>query len=568
MKIKNKGIKEKFEFVLPYWKNGVIPVLFLLVSTAISFVYPLFSKWAIDDIVIRQHYDKLIYLSGAFLALILVQRLFAFLNEITFFKFQKTSILSIQKDLLKKVFFYPMDFFDKNHSGYLMGRIRGDVAGLSYIFSAALVMFFMDGIKFIATFFILMSMNVKLTLISISVLPFLVLKMFHSRSDIKRINERILEENARLEKELSDTFQGIEVLKSFSKEEEGIVRAGNALADYQHIEVERNVITSRYRNVLDLMVNLGQVLLLYFGISEVISGQLTIGSYMAFSAYLMYVIAPVRNLSNVTILFDYAKRSFDRIKELRDILPEDSGEVDLPHIERIDLKDIEFAYQGNGKDMTAGSIIKDLNFSIRQGDKILIEGRSGSGKSTMIKLLLGLYRPQQGEVEYNGINLKEINLKKLREQIGYISQNIFLFNKTIRENLVFGNRQISDKEILNLLKRCRLERRIKSLDKGLDEEISEKGVNFSGGERQRIALARALIKQPDIIIIDEGTSNLDIQMEDEILKIIEEQFKDKIIIRVTHRKVEAGNWKILQIPDTQSISAKRPPILPVPPGNA
>lgn len=563
MKIKRlKGMKENFYFFLPYWKKGLIPVLFLLVSTAISFIYPLFSKWAIDDVVMQKNYEKLILLTGAFLMLILVQRVFAYLNEITFFKFQKTSILGIQKDLLKKVFYYPMDFFDKNHSGYLMGRIRGDVAGLSYIFSAALVMFFMDAVKFIGTFFILMTMSVKLTLISISILPFLVLKMIHSRGDIKKINEKILEENARLEKELSDTFQGVEVLKSFSKEEEGIARAGDALGNYQQIDVERNIITARYRNILDLMVNLGQVLLLYFGISEIIAGRLTIGSYMAFSAYLMYVIAPVRNLSNVTILFDYAKRSYNRIKELLNILPEDSGDVVLDSIEDIQLKNVEFSYQGNGKDSSTGSVIKDLNFSIRRGDKILIEGKSGSGKSTMIKLLLGLYRPQQGAVEYNGINLKEINLKKLREQIGYISQNIFLFNKTVRENLVFGNRHIADKEIMNLLKKCRLERRIKDLENGLDEEISEKGVNFSGGEKQRIALARALIKQPDIIIIDEGTSNLDIKMEDEILKIIENQFKDKIIIRVTHRQVEDMNWKILQIPDPNTIAAPKTTPLP------
>ncbi len=136
-------MKKVCGFLIPYWKKGIIPVLFLLISTFISFVFPLFPKWAIDDVVIKKNYDKLLFLAIAFLVLILFQRLFSYLNEITFFKFQKRSILSIQRNLLKKVFYYPMEFFDKNHSGYLMGRIRGDVAGLSYIFSSGLVMFFM-----------------------------------------------------------------------------------------------------------------------------------------------------------------------------------------------------------------------------------------------------------------------------------------------------------------------------------------------------------------------------------------------------------------------------------------
>jgi ABC-type bacteriocin/lantibiotic exporter with double-glycine peptidase domain len=529
-------MKIAIKFILPYWKKGIIPVLFLLISTFISFVFPLFPKWAIDDVVIKKNYDKLLFLAIAFLILILFQRLFSYLNEITFFKFQKKSILSIQKKLLKKVFYYPMEFFDKNHSGYLMGRIRGDVAGLSYIFSSGLVMFFMDFVKFIGTFIILLTMNVKLTLISICILPFLMIKIINSKSSMRKINEKILEENARLEKELSDSFQGIEVLKSFSKEEEGIKRTGDALSDYQKIEVKRNVILSKYGNIIDFIVHLGEVLLLYFGIREVISGNLSIGGYIAFSGYLIYLYSPIRNLSNVMIFFDYAKRSYDRIKELLDILPEDIGNLEVSEIEKIEVKGLSFSY--NGKD----GVIKDLNFEINKRDKVLIEGESGSGKSTLIKLILGLYRPQKGEVNINGINLKEININKLREKFGYISQNIFLFNKTLRENLIFNSKNITDDKLLNLIQECRLDIKIKSLKKGLDEIVSEKGANFSGGEKQRIALVRAMIKDPDVIIIDEGTSNIDIKTEQEILKIVEKKFKDKIIIRITHREVKAKNW--------------------------
>lgn len=530
-------LKSIFKFVAPYWKKGIIPVLFLLVSTVISFVYPLFSKWAVDGVVIRKNYDSLLPLAASFLALILFQRLFAYLNEITFFKFQKDSILDIQVNLLKKVFFYPMDFFDKNHSGYLMGRVRGDVAGLSYIFSSGLIMAVMDFVKFFGVFVILLAMNVKLTLISITILPFLVFKILNSQPRIKEVNEKILEENARLEKELSDTFQGIEVLKSFSKEEEGINRTEDGLAGYQKIEVKRNVVLARYNNIVNLIVHVGQVLLLYFGISEVIANNLSLGGYMAFSGYLVFVYAPIRNLGSLTIFFDFAKRSYNRIKELLDILPEDSGNVTIDKIEKIEGKNLSFSYEdGNG-------IIENLDFTIKKGEKILIEGESGSGKSTLIKLLLGLYRPQRGEIEYNGTALKELDLKNLRERVGYISQNVFLFNKTIKDNIVLGNKAIADDELIKLLKECNLNTRVMGFEKGIYQEISEKGYNFSGGERQRIALARALVKDPGIIILDEGTSNLDRETEEDLLKKIEEKFSGKIIIRVTHRQVDEGDWR-------------------------
>ncbi len=533
--------KEIISFFAPYWKKGIIPVSFLLVSTVISFLYPLFPKWAIDDIVLKKNAGNLAALAMLFAVLIVVQRLCSYLNEVTFFKFQKESILDIQRKLLDKVFHYPMEFFDKNHSGYLMGRIRGDVAGLNFIFSEGLVMIGMDMIKFIGTFVILLTLHVQLTLICMATLPFLVFKIVNSRSQIKSVNKKILQENALVEKELSDTFQGIEVLKSHSREAEGKERSAKALSGYQEIEVKRNVIFSKYRNLVTLIVNIGQVFLLYFGIREVLAARLTIGSYMAFSGYLVFLYAPIQNFSSLFLLFDFAKRSFKRLKELFNILPEDSGEFEIKDIHRIEMKNLDFSYNGNGE------LIKDVNLRIRKGDKVLIAGDSGSGKSTLMKLLLGLYRPQKGHILYNGRDIKEIDLKELRDRIGFISQDTFLFNKTIRENIVFGNNGISGEKVMRILEECKMKDKISSLDKGLDHLVCEKGNNFSGGEKQRISLARTLIKNPDVIILDEATANLDKKTEAEIEKIVFQKSKDKIIIKISHHQDDIEGWKVLHL---------------------
>lgn len=534
-------MKQIAKFILPYWRKGILPIFFLLISTAISFFFPMFPKWAIDEIITGRKVELLPWLAGIFLAMIVLQRLFSYLNEITFFKFQKDSILDIQKRLTRRVFYYPMEFFDKNHSGYLMGRIHGDVAGLSFIFSHSMVMVLMDAVKFTAVLFILLSMNVKLTLYSMILLPLLLVKIFVSRDNIKEVNSKILEENAKLQKEMSDTLQGVEVLKSFSREEEGIARMETGLGEFQKVEVERNLIHARYRSIVDIMVHTGEVFLLYFGMQAILAGELTIGSYVAFSGYILFIYGPVQNLSTTFVWLDYAKRSYDRIKELLDILPEDNGERQLESIEHIEAKQLEFAYEG--KD----TIINNLNLSIKRGEKVLLEGESGSGKSTLLKLLLGLYRPKSGKIFYNGIELAEVDLKKLREKVGYISQSVFLFNKTIKENIVFNRTDITDSELEQLLEKCKLSGRVNEFKDGLYEVISEKGVNFSGGEKQRLALARALVKDPEIIIIDEGTSNLDIDTEKEILATIDEAFKDKIIIRITHREVTEPGWKRIKL---------------------
>ncbi len=537
-------MREIFKFISPYWKRGIIPVIFLLFSTGISILYPLFPKWAIDNVFLKGHYERLIILAGLFLILIFLQRLFSYLNETTFFKFQRNTILNIQKDLLNRIFQFPLDFFDRKHSGYLVGRIRNDVSGLSYIFSEGIVMVLMDAIKFFAGIFILFTLNIKLTLICISIVPFLIFKIISSKDEIKRINEEILEEHAKVEKELSDVFQGVEVLKSFSKEEIGRIRAEKALSKFNQIEIKRNLKLSFYRNFIDLTVHIGEVLLLYFGIRELILGNLSMGSYIAFNGYLIYLYYPIRNLSYANIYFDYAKRSYRRIRELMDILPENRGEKEIENIESIEVKNLAFSYDGQR------DILKNIDFTIKKGERILISGESGTGKSTLVKLLLGLYRPKEGEIFYNEVSLDELDKRKLREKIGYISQNIFLFNSTLRENLLLG-KECSDEELERILRECKLEERIRK--KGdhlsnslLDIEVSEKGLNFSGGERQLIALARALVKKPELIILDEAVANLDIETAKEIEGMIDSKFKNSIIIKISHRGEQKG-WRVIEL---------------------
>lgn len=523
-----RQLKEAMLFFMPYWRRGTFPIVNLFIVTVISFVFPLFPKWALDEVVGKKNTGLLPRIVVFFLVLVVLQRFFSYLYQTTFFKFERQSILDIQKKLVDRILNYPMEFFNKNHSGYIMGRIRGDVAGLGYIFSDTLVMAVMEFFKFWGSLFILITMNVKLTFICCIPIPIILFEIYRNRKDIKDINKSLIQENAKVEQELSDTFQGIEVLKTFSKEKEGSKRTENSLRSYQEIEIKRKLLISRYNNTITLISNIGGTLLLFFGISDIIANKISIGSYMAFSIYLGYLYTPVQNLSHSFVSIDHAKRSYDRISELLKLLPEDNGSIEISEIDNVEINNLNFSYDGKQE------IFNGFNLCMKKGDKVLFKGKSGSGKSTLTKLLLGLYRPSKGEVYYNGVELREINLNKLREKIGFISQNTFLFNKTIRENILFSNNHYTNEELFQILDQCRIKDKILSLANGIDHVVSEKGDDFSGGEKQRISLARALVKKPDLIILDEATSNIDKETRAEIENIIHEQFKDKIIIEISH----------------------------------
>ncbi len=530
---------------LKRWKVGLLAIICLLISTLITMIYPMFMKWGVDELVLSKDIENLLKYSGMFFILIIIERILSYISGVKYFEFQKLSIYEIQKELIRRLFEYPLEFFDNKHSGYLIGRIRGDVEGLSYLYSEGLLTGIMDIIRIVVSIIILIGMNVKLTIIVSLIIPLVVYKLVRSRPKISEINNQMMEENAKTEEELSDVFQGIEEYKSMSREDEGIKRSYDGLERYMKIQIKRNRIIISYNNIIDLLIRIGSLLFFYFGLREVISGKLSIGSFMAFNGYLMYMYSPLKTISLMNIFVEYARKSYERVKELMLIMTgDDKGKDEIKEIEKIEVKDLVFGYK-NGK-----KVLNGINTEIKRGERLEIRGKSGSGKSTLVKLLLGLYENEEGEIRYNGTDIKKISKTSIRKRIGYVTQNIFLFKRSIRENILLGEeRDIDDKRIMEVLRECKLEEKIRSLEGGLDYIVEEKGKNFSGGERQRIALARAIIKEPDVIILDEATSNIDKETSKEIEEMILKKFREKVIIKISHKERKENNklWKILDL---------------------
>ncbi len=488
------------ELIFNYWVKGKKVVFTLFISMGFSILYPLYPKWGIE--VLNSHwngeykYRYIIILFLLFFLTLILKSLFNFINQIEFFKFQKKVNINIQEKILDAIFSYPLHFFDKKHSGNLTERLRTDVVALSFIFSERFLSLFINMLKIIIISIILIVFSIKFFLISIGIYIIIAAFIIFYKKHIDVINSRLLKSLEETGGQLSDIFQGIEVIKVFSIEKKEKYNVLNILKKIQDIEIERNKIFSIYFATSDFIINLIMVVTFYFGFIDVINKRILLSNFIAVWGYIGIFSISLRDIANSLVYFSHSKESYFRIQELLNSLPEDSGEKIIDRIKEIEVKNLGFSYDGERE------IIKGLNFRIGRGDKVLVKGRSGSGKSTLIKLMLGLYKPKDGGIYYNGINLKELELKSLREKIGYISQNIFLFNRSVRDNIVLEEeRKISDDEIKRVLKECGLFEKIEALTGGLDYMISEKGYNFSGGERQRIALARALIKEPEVIIL-------------------------------------------------------------------
>ena len=335
-------------FLKPYWKKGILPTLFLLVSSAIGVVFPLFPKWAIDTIINGNGTTKLPTLMVLFILFVIAQRIFDYLNVVTFFNFQRVCILDIQKRLLKKMFHFPLEFFNNNHSGYLLGRIRGDIEGLGFLFSDTLIMGGIELIKVFAIFIILVSFNLKLSLICFTVIPAVVFKFVITKHKFTIINKKLIETNSSIHQEISDVFQGIELIKTNAKEYHGFNKTVQALEKYQKLFIVKQKLISKHIGTINLIIHLGSGLLLYFGILEIQNHHLTIGEFISFISYFAIVFTALKEISQLATHYDYAKKSFDRVDELLKILPETSGKEDIDKIQSIEVKHLSFSIN-NGK---------------------------------------------------------------------------------------------------------------------------------------------------------------------------------------------------------------------------
>lgn len=528
------SIAKAFKAIIwPRRKLVFIGLFLIILGRLAGFVLPLKSKELLDEIVPNGDLNALYDLIWMVLLALLVQAITSFLL---------TRILSVQAQYLiselraqvqKKVLSLPISFFDNEKSGALVSRIMSDVEGVRNLIGTGLVQLVGGTITAVVSLVLLIRINVTMTLfvfLPVGVFGYVALRAFKYIRPIFRKRGQI---NAEVKGRLTETLAGVRVIKGFGAEaqenksfEEGVDRL------FQNVKRSLTA-TAIMQSSSTFLLGFASVGIMGMGGYNMINGTLTVGDFLLFTLLLAFLVAPILQMSNIGSQLTEALAGLDRTEELMNMTPEDElGDrtIVLDKLEgNLVFDNVSFSYE-QGKE-----VIHNISFNAPAGSTIALVGSSGSGKSTIAGLSATFLNPQEGTITMDGQDVSKVKLSSFRQHLGVVLQDEFLFEGTIRENILFPRPYATETQLLQAVQAGYVNEFTDRFDEGLDTLIGERGVKLSGGQRQRIAIARAILADPKIIILDEATSNLDTESEALIQKSLSELVKDRTTIVIAHR---------------------------------
>jgi len=511
----------------------LIGLVLIVLSRLASLVLPWKSKALIDDVIPNRDYEQLKSLLLIVGIAILVQAVTSFLL---------TRILSVQAQYLiselraqvqKKVLSLPISFFDNTKSGALVSRIMTDVEGVRNLIGTGLVQMVGGTITAVISLVLLIRISPSMTLfvlVPVAVFGFIALKAFGYIRPIFRVRGKI---NAEVTGRLTETLAGVRVIKAFNAEdqenktfEKGVERL------FQNVKKSLTA-TALMTSSSTFLLGIASTGIMGIGGYKIIMGDLTVGDFLSFTLFLGFMIAPIVQMSNIGSQLTEAFAGLDRTEELMNMTAEEDNEartIELQTIKGdIEFHDVSFSYEA-GKE-----VLHNINLTAPAGSVTALVGSSGSGKSTIAGLSATFLTPKKGKVLIDNQDLSKVKLRTYRKYLGVVLQDEFLFEGTIRENIIFPRPDASEDDLQNAVKAAYVNEFTDRFDDGLDTLIGERGVKLSGGQRQRLAIARAILANPKIIILDEATSNLDTESEALIQKSLAELMKNRTTIVIAHR---------------------------------
>ncbi len=526
------SLKNLRPFVGRHYRKGLLGVLLIMVTSLLGFPQPLIMRYLVDDVILGRQLGLLAVAIILLAGITLAEKLTSLLQKFYFARFEQEATLDIQQDLLNHVLRFPKAFFDENQTGYLMSRLSSDVEGLRWFFSGTIVYILSNILRFGGGVVLLFYLEWRLAVGVLVILPGLVFCMRYFSEKIHVLSHQDMEQQATVSSHLQESLSSVSLIKAFSTEARSVKRLMSQLKEAFHISLEQTTVSSVANLVITSMPGVAKVTVLALGAYWVIQGHWSLGSLLAFIAYLAYVFGPAQFLATANLELQNARAALERVSALYDIVPEENIRTGK-RVERlageIKFKNVSFSYDGRE------SVLDNISFSIHPGERIAIVGPSGVGKTTLVSLILRFYSPTSGEIYFDGQPASSYELGSLRQRIGYVSQSTLLLSGTIMENLCYGNPDASEAEVVRAARVAAIHDFIESLPNGYETEIGEKGVNLSEGQKQRLALARALVKDPDILVLDEPTAALDSQMERTIFQSLPSYIKGKTLFVVAHR---------------------------------
>ncbi|WP_252217071.1 peptidase domain-containing ABC transporter [Clostridium sp. VAP41] len=529
-----KGLFERFWGLIKVQKGLLIKIFISsLLITFLGIAGSFYFQFLIDDILPNNLSQKLLLVSMAMLALATFKIVTEFLRVILFIHMAQNIDIPLLLGYYNHVINLPMKFFSTRKVGEIISRFN-DGCKIRDAISSATLTLMIDVLMAIVGGAILYIQSSKLFFVcTIPICLYLIL-VFGFKNKLEKVNRDVMEDDAVLTSYLVESIEGIETVKAFNGEKRVEIETKSKFMKFMKSLFKHGYTYNLQDALMNAVKGIFGICILWLGGVFVLKGEITIGELISFNALLAYYIGPIERLINLQPQLQSAVVASDRLGEILDLeleksLDEDKKVKPESLLGNIALKDVNFRYG------VRELVLKNININIKSGEKIALVGESGSGKTTIAKLLMGFYEIEKGEIILNDYNLKDINKEALRDKISYISQDSFFFSGTIKENLQFANKSLTDEDMICACKKTKIHDYINSLPLKYETPLEERGSNLSGGQRQRLSIARALLKNPDILIMDEATSNLDSITEKAIQKTMEECSGNITSIIIAHR---------------------------------
>ena len=448
---------------------------------------------------------------------------------------QNKVITEIRIKLFKHISRLSLSFFNNTKTAELNSILIRDIGNMRIAFSQSLQKLIVEPMSIISFIILLLVINNEFSLLVIIIIPISGFFSYKIGQSIRRKSKRSSIQIAGVMNIIKETLSNIKIVKIFNTEKKEIKKFKNEINTYFNLIFRQARLSNLLTPINELIGLLVGILIIWFGGLNVLQTQsMSSEDFIKFILLLFAMMQPIRKLANVNALFQNgiaaAERAFN-VFDTKDIIKEEKKAIKIDVFKtNIIFKDVNFKYQNDSK-----NILNQINTTINKGQTIAIVGKSGAGKSTFSELIPRLYDIQQGEILIDNTNIKKYTLKSLRNMIGIVTQNSILFNDTIKNNISYGNKKVSDEQILKAVDSANLNDLINKLPKGLNTIIGENGVKLSGGEKQRLSIARAIIKNPEILILDEATASLDSESEKKVHTAIDNVIKNRTVIIIAHR---------------------------------